>query len=381
MALLCALFMVFNESNSIARTLELVLPHVDECCILNSGSTDDTMQVIRKVQLDHPHVMFHMFSEPFVDYSTTRNVLLRHAREVTTAPYFMFLNASDRLHHGGLLRSQLETYHCTHKDSPQPVSFHITVEGNGVVTTAPKVFSRHASIRYERPVFEELVGATVVDGTPWRQCYILHDRLGNIKKTLAQLPVERCILQKMVTQAPFDIRSLYYLAQTCIDMGDLKEAQEHLEQYLQCTQNIVPDEYYYQVLIRWCFVTFKEEERLPLVIGRLHEAYSIDPTRAEALYYLAYVYGYLLPQKNIPLAYLYIKEACTLTMPCTANMYVQLDMYGIMRWDVLRDLSVKMGRYKGAIHATLQALSYKHLDSTKAATLRKHLVEYHQFEQ
>ena len=43
---------------------------------MDTGSTDDTMDIIRRVAADFPHVSGTLDEHPFVDFATTRNLAL-----------------------------------------------------------------------------------------------------------------------------------------------------------------------------------------------------------------------------------------------------------------------------------------------------------------
>ena len=62
-----------DEAHTIANTLNAVKDHIDCWHILDTGSTDGTPDKIKALLA---HVPGHLYTEPFVDYGTTRNRIL-----------------------------------------------------------------------------------------------------------------------------------------------------------------------------------------------------------------------------------------------------------------------------------------------------------------
>ena len=99
---------VKNEAHSIVATLNSVLGHVDRYSILDTGSTDGTLEIMRAWA--HTHLeedMFQLHEGPFVDFSTTRNEALRLAR--AESEFNLVLNGDDRLVDGKQMRIWLES--------------------------------------------------------------------------------------------------------------------------------------------------------------------------------------------------------------------------------------------------------------------------------
>lgn len=88
---------VKNESGSITRLLESVRPYVDMMLVLDTGSTDNTVELARQAGAQV------YFFEWCNDFSAARNAIL----ELSPADWNLILDADERLLDGGLLLSAL----------------------------------------------------------------------------------------------------------------------------------------------------------------------------------------------------------------------------------------------------------------------------------
>jgi glycosyltransferase involved in cell wall biosynthesis len=78
-----------NEGPILPRLFESVRGFVSEYCVVDTGSTDDTIDVLKS--MDMPGVVLE---EPFVDFATTRNYMIDKCRQVmTSCDYLVLLDA------------------------------------------------------------------------------------------------------------------------------------------------------------------------------------------------------------------------------------------------------------------------------------------------
>lgn len=73
----CLSMIVKNESAVIERCLRSVLPHIDSWAISDTGSTDGTQDIVRRVLADKPG---ELIERPWVDFAHNRNEALNLAR-------------------------------------------------------------------------------------------------------------------------------------------------------------------------------------------------------------------------------------------------------------------------------------------------------------
>src|SRR5262249_26994369 len=83
-----ACLIVKNESQVIRRCLDSLADLVDAVVIVDTGSSDDTVAVVRGIDFAVP---IHLYQRPWVDFAHNRNELLKLASPL--ADYLLLLDA------------------------------------------------------------------------------------------------------------------------------------------------------------------------------------------------------------------------------------------------------------------------------------------------
>jgi len=90
MCTVCLNMIVKNESKIILRLFDSVLPLIDTYCICDTGSTDDTVNMI-KTYFDEKNIPGKVVFEPFKNFCYNRNFALQSA--VGMSDYLLFMDA------------------------------------------------------------------------------------------------------------------------------------------------------------------------------------------------------------------------------------------------------------------------------------------------
>jgi len=83
---------VKNESKIIKRLLETVQPLIDTYCICDTGSTDNTIDIIKSF-FDNVNISGKIVKEPFRNFEYNRNYALKQCYGMDNADYILFLDA------------------------------------------------------------------------------------------------------------------------------------------------------------------------------------------------------------------------------------------------------------------------------------------------
>ena len=87
---LCLNMIVKNESKIITRLFDSVLPIIDTYCICDTGSTDNTVELIKQY-FDNKNIKGVVVTEPFKDFAYNRNFALQSC--LGLSDYVLLLDA------------------------------------------------------------------------------------------------------------------------------------------------------------------------------------------------------------------------------------------------------------------------------------------------
>ena len=91
---ICLNMIVKNESKIITRLFDTILPIIDTYCICDTGSTDDTKEIIENY-FKEKKIPGKVIQESFKDFGHNRTVALKAAKNMGT--YLLFLDADMKL--------------------------------------------------------------------------------------------------------------------------------------------------------------------------------------------------------------------------------------------------------------------------------------------
>ena len=89
---ICLNMIVKNESKIITRLLESVLPIIDSYVICDTGSTDNTIEIIETF-FNTKNIQGKIVKEPFRDFGYNRTVALNAVVDVPNSDYILLLDA------------------------------------------------------------------------------------------------------------------------------------------------------------------------------------------------------------------------------------------------------------------------------------------------
>ena len=259
---ICLATMVKDEAHILERMIQSTLPYIEAYCLLDTGSTDSTIEVAEKVLAEIPGAVHE---EPFVDFSTSRNRLLFHARQV----------AADQDCEMLLL---LDADHILHVDDLSVLD-DLTQDSYLIELRGGLVYRMSYLVRAERPfhfisVTHEYISCPGgfsqenIDGV-WLE------HLGDGGTRHEKFDRDVALLEKEIANDPNNIRTVFYLANTYRDIGRTEEA---LKLYRQRIEMGGWDEEVFYTLLQIADITGETDDYL--------RAYSFRPTRKEPLHRL-----------------------------------------------------------------------------------------------
>jgi glycosyltransferase involved in cell wall biosynthesis len=312
---ICLNMIVKNESPVIGRCLDSVLPFIDTWVIVDTGSTDDTRELVRKHLRSKPG---ELHERPWKSFGHNRNEAMQLAAR--TSDYLFFIDADEQLLvPAGFQRSALT--------------------GDGYYLNV-----KYAGMTYSRT-------ALVATRLPWRWQGVVHEYLAcgsGFKLSTLEGPTihvshdgarsrdpdtylkDAALLEEVLRTNPDSTRDTFYLAQSYRDSGQLVKSRDMYRRRSEM-KGWEEEGWFalYQVAVM--------EERLGADPARVSfsylSAYQRRPSRAEPLVRLA---RYHRLRGEYELAVLYAERATNITRPGDL-LFLDDATY---RWSALDELAV-----------------------------------------
>ena len=301
---ICLNMIVKNESKIIERLLKSVLPIIDTYCICDTGSEDNTVEIINEFFFKHD-IKGKIVYQEFVNFEETRNYALNAAK--SSADYLLFLDADMILEIGeDFDKSKLidPVYSIRQGDSFQYynvrlVSTSINFQYRGVT---------HEYIDLENGLFgiklESLKINDVGDGGSKSEKFTRDIKL----------------LTKYLENHPDDIRSNFYLANSYYDYGDFTNAIKYYEKHEKVvTWN---EEHFYNNYRQG--LSYKNLGNIDKMVEKFINAWNIRPQRVETLYELIHYYRC---NSDWSKCKLYYQIAKNISFPKDDILFVHKDIY------------------------------------------------------
>jgi tetratricopeptide (TPR) repeat protein len=312
----CLNMIVKNEAHVIERCLASAKPLVDRWCIVDTGSTDGTQNIIRAFMNGVPG---SLHERAWKNFAHNRNEALDLAR-IEACNYVLFIDAD-------------ETFEAPH-DFVWPA-----LAADGYELTA-----HYDAMRYAR-------AAMVATRLPWRWNGVLHEYLDcttphRVEALAAPTILVRhdgarsrdpstylkdiAVLEAALRDEPGNTRNVFYLAQSYRDAGKLSDARTTYER--RATMGGWDEEIWHS-LFQVAVLTERLGDTPEKVASAYLRAFAQRPSRAEPLVELARFHRLRAEHAQ---GYLYAKHASEMTRPAD-RLFVDEATYA---WRALDELAI-----------------------------------------
>ena len=230
--LLVVVIMVKDEDTVIDATLRpFVKAGIDSFFVFDTGSTDDTIAVAKKIFADNTIVHGYIETETFIDFATSRNRALERAQQLF--PYAEFMIMIDAEWYLNDVQGLIDfCYRCLACNDIY-TTYLIRIINDGVGFYVPRLIRCGCNAQFEGVVHETIISQTRVKVPPTIYFEYRPTKYGT-SKTRKRHQKDKELLYKEYTQKPSP-RTLFYLAFTCEVLGDLQEAYDLYKQRIQYT--------------------------------------------------------------------------------------------------------------------------------------------------
>jgi tetratricopeptide (TPR) repeat protein len=333
--LICYTMIVKNAGPLLEQVLTENLPIIDRWCILDTGSTDGTQEVIKRVLKDKKGTLYE---EPFVDFKVSRNRCLDLAG--TSCKFTLMLD--DTYSMRGDLRKFLNEV----RGDQVSDSFSLIVQSGNTEYYSNRITKSKNNLRYIHTIHEIIDDKNNVDigisifNEQTDAPYILDyhpEYMEKRRNDRKQLDLE--LLFKELDSKPNDPRTIYYIAQTYGCIGDIQNKIKYLEKRIELDgfiQEKIESLIDLGILYHSLNKPWKECEKIYL------QAYELDKKRPEAFYFIGFYY-YL--NNNYKTAYDYLKKSFNIGYPIESQYSLKWDISFNLLPKLLSEVCYYVGDY------------------------------------
>lgn len=272
--LLQLVMIIKNSEHCISNTILSIIDYIDCYTILDTGSTDNTIQIVKNLLKNKTG---QLLQEPFIDFSTSRNRALDLSKKYESK-YTIMLDDSYILKNGNKLLSMLKN---NNNDS-----YHIAILDNKHrLYYSNRIQKQSKNLRYIYKVHEVIQDCdSEVITFDFSRPYIYDYRDSkDEERTKNRLLQDKDILEEENKKNPNDKRTLFFLGNTYFQLQEYDKAIRVYEKRA-CMSS---DEEAYMCMYN--VGTILNIQGRDSIIA-FQKAYEIDSERAEPLYRLGLLY-------------------------------------------------------------------------------------------
>ena len=347
---ICLHMIVRNEASVIERMFDTVIDVIDYYVIVDTGSEDNTIEVIENYFKDKD-IDGEIHEREWVNFGHNRNEALILSQG--KADYALIIDPDEEL-----ILENKEALHSLTKDH---YLIKITMNNNGFSWDRPGLLRITEDMwEWKGPVhnYVSCKKDSYENGGTLQGVKII-SHVENTGKSYNVTSKEKYLndaklLADELERNPSDTRSQFYLAQSYRDAGETALAIEHYAKRVE--MGCWPEEVYMSQLYRGSLMMslddkYTQEE----ILGALTKAWCLRPHRAEALFHLT---RYTRSIGFYTQADIFGKIGVTLPLPEKDILFIQEDIYKWRLYDEYSIICYKLGKKNDCLVSILNALSH-----------------------
>ncbi len=326
---ICLNMIVKNEAHVIERCLASLVPHIDSFLIVDTGSTDATVDVINGF-MDRHKKPGEVVRRPWVDFAHNRTEAFKLAQ--SRADYSLFIDADETFETEPgftLPPLHLDAYEVPIRFNESNMTFYrLQLVSNALpfryVGVLHEVITCGQAFRRGR-----LTGATIRSHADSAR------NSGDLREKYAR---DAQVLEEALRHEPNNTRYTFYLAQSYKDAGKLEEAIKTYSKRARMS-GFEEEGWYSELMCGRLLARLQKTDEARIAYLN---AYERRPTRAEPLCDLARLHRLA---KGYHQAYLFATQAAKMKLPNDV-LFVENDVYGWRSMDELSISAFYVGQYE-----------------------------------
>jgi hypothetical protein len=276
--------MVKNGGEQFKQMLESNMDIIDEWTILDTGSTDNTIQIIHDTLIGKKRGQ--LFQEEFINFRDSRNRLLDLAGN--NCKYKIMLDDTY------IIKGELRDFLNEIRGDQYANSLTLFIKSNDTEYGSNRIIRSDSGLKYVHKIHEVITEKGNVNVVvPKNKVYIEDGRFDYMeKRTLERKQLDLKLLFEELEDDPMNPRTYYYLAQTYNILEDYQKAFDYFMKRASFTNAGFIQERIDAVFEAARIANFKLNKPWPECLKLYEQAYKIDESRPESLYFIG-IHHYL----------------------------------------------------------------------------------------
>ncbi len=335
------IMIVKNAGDNFENVLKENMKVFDRYTILDTGSTDNTIDIIKKTLVGKKG---NIYQEPFINFRESRN------RSLELGGYKCKFNLI--LDDTYVIKNDLRTFLQVTRSDQFCDSYSVFIKSYDVIYCSNRITKSLTDLKYIYKIHEVISDKNNINVmVPYKDCYV-DDVMDKYMETRTyerkQLDIK--LLNEMVEEDPENPRHFYYLANTYKLLEDYEKTEEN---YLKRINHKNPG--FKSELIDTCFelarlYNFTMKKPWDLCLKYYNMAHDLDPERPDSLYFIG-IHHYLIGELNI--AFDYFKKAFNIGVPLDKQYSVKPTLSLIYLPFFLSQLCYKFKDYQLGLKSTI----------------------------
>ncbi len=339
---------VKNEAPNIQRCLESVAPFINYYVICDTGSTDNTKEIIKSF-FDSKGIPGEILDHEWKDFGHNRSLAIEACEG--KAQWALMIDADDMI--SGTLPVE--------KFNDELDGYVVKIQRGEFVWYRAQLFNiGKTKWWYEEPLHEYAICRQPMNVQKLEGDYAWDVRTEGCRSRQFGNDIEKYkndyeILKKYLAEDPKQPRKQFYAAQSAFDsrMFDIAE-----QEYIKRTEleSWAEEVYFSWLRVGMCRTIL--EKPIEMITDAMMRAYETKPDRAESLYHLSCIYRKYGRPRN---AFLVASMGLTIPPPQNDILFVDMANY---RWGLLDEVATTafyVGKYHMGLAACEKLLSEPYL--------------------
>ena len=296
--------MVKNGGKQFEDMLIQNLPIIDRWTILDTGSTDDTIDTINRILVDKKRG--NLYQEPFINFKESRNRCLDLAGK--SCKFIIMLD--DTYIIDGDLRQFLNTV----RGDQYSDSFTLYIHSDDTKYGSNRIIKSDSNLRFIYRIHEVISDKNNINvAIPDNKVKIIDRRFDYMeKRTMDRKQLDLKLLYEEVEEDKMNPRNYYYLAQTYNLLKDYEKAYEFFLKRAEFTNSGFIQERIDALFEAARIANFKLNKPWDEFMNLYEKAYKCDESRPDAIYFIG-INHYLKGHEKI--AYEFFKKGFEIGFP------------------------------------------------------------------